>query len=162
MTLPSFKPITLGQVCVEFGAPGTTNLGAFVRGGAWVPDTSANSGVPTSKPITLGDLLGAEAYTYTAMTGSMADVNGDTHWPDAFSETANANISYGNPSKTYNWSKISGQTSYFTLSPSGSSCGISANRARYDTSNISMVLQCVVTDGTGSVTVTCTVTDNYL
>ncbi len=59
MTLPTEKPISLAQVRAEFGAPLGTALGAFVRGGAWVPDVPQNSGVPTAKPISLGNLLGA-------------------------------------------------------------------------------------------------------
>ena len=59
MTLQSTPPISLGDVYAEYGAPNGTPLGAFVRGGAWVPDSAQNAGVPTSKPISLGDLLGS-------------------------------------------------------------------------------------------------------
>ena len=59
MTLQATPPISLGDVEAEFGAPSGTALGAFVRGGAWVPDgPAANAGVPTAKPISLGDMLG--------------------------------------------------------------------------------------------------------
>jgi len=59
MTLQTVKPISLANVRAEYGAPLGTALGAFVRGGAWVPDTSQNIAVPTAKPIALRDLLGA-------------------------------------------------------------------------------------------------------
>ena len=64
MTLQATPPITLGDVEAEYGAPSGTPLGAFVRGGAWVPDNAVNVGVPTSKPISLGDLLGSENFTF--------------------------------------------------------------------------------------------------
>lgn len=59
MTLPVAKPISLTQIVAEFNAPAGTPLSAFVRGGAYVPDTVQNAGVPTAKPIALSDLLGA-------------------------------------------------------------------------------------------------------
>lgn len=61
MTLPASGNLSLSQVRAEFGAPGTTALGAFLRGGAWVPNTGANAGVPTALPISLRSLLGASA-----------------------------------------------------------------------------------------------------
>lgn len=59
MTLQLVRPISLGDVIAEYEAPLGTPLGAFVRGGAFVPDSPGNSGVPTTKPISLGDLLGS-------------------------------------------------------------------------------------------------------
>jgi len=61
MALPASPPISLGQVCTEFGAPAGTNLGAFLRGGDHVPNSPANQNVPTSLPISLGQLCGASA-----------------------------------------------------------------------------------------------------
>lgn len=61
MTLQGSKPIALTDIEAEFGAPSGTPLSAFVRGGAWVPDSAANANVPTSPPIKLTDFLGAEA-----------------------------------------------------------------------------------------------------
>lgn len=61
MTLPAAPPINLLQVCTEFGAPAGTPLSAFLRGGAWVPNTPTNAAVPVALPISLLDLLGASA-----------------------------------------------------------------------------------------------------
>ena len=63
MTLQLVPPISLGDVIAEYEAPLGTPLGAFVRGGAFVPDSPGNSGVPTTKPISLGDLLGSSNET---------------------------------------------------------------------------------------------------
>jgi hypothetical protein len=59
MTLPTVPPLTLIEIQNEFGAPLGTPLSAFLRGGAWVPDIAQNSGVPTTLPIAILDLLGA-------------------------------------------------------------------------------------------------------
>lgn len=61
MALPSSPPISLNDIKTEFGATGTRSLTEFYRGGAFVPNTSANSGVPTSGAISLLDFLGASA-----------------------------------------------------------------------------------------------------
>lgn len=61
MALPASPPISLSQVCTEFGAPATTPLASFLRGGAYVPNAAPNLGVPTALPISLLDLLGAAA-----------------------------------------------------------------------------------------------------
>ena len=61
MALPASPPITLSAICAEFGAPPNTPLASFLRGGAWVPNTPTNAGVPAALPITMLDLLGAAA-----------------------------------------------------------------------------------------------------
>ena len=38
-------PVSLSKIIAEFGGPG--NLGAYVRGGAYVPDTPANAAIAT-------------------------------------------------------------------------------------------------------------------
>ena len=67
MTLQLVKPISLSDVYAEFSAPNGTALGAFVRGGSFVDDHPENSGVPTSKPISLSQLLGASKSTRLIM-----------------------------------------------------------------------------------------------
>lgn len=59
MALPSSPPISLNQIKTEFGATGSRSLTQFYRGGAFVPNIPANSGVPTSGSISLLDFLGA-------------------------------------------------------------------------------------------------------
>lgn len=59
MALQSSPPISMNDICSEFGAPLSTPLHQFVRGGSWVPNTPQNSGVPTSVPISMLQLLGA-------------------------------------------------------------------------------------------------------
>ena len=59
MTLQATPPLSLTEVQTEFVAPLGTPLSAFLRGGAFVPDTPTNAGVPTVLPIALLDLLGS-------------------------------------------------------------------------------------------------------
>lgn len=60
MTLPASLPISLSQIYAEFGGAGQP-LSAFVRGGAYVPNTAQNLGVPTSLPISISHFVGAGA-----------------------------------------------------------------------------------------------------
>jgi hypothetical protein len=78
MTLQASKPITLTDIQAEFSAPLSATLADFVRGGAFVPDTGPNAGVPTSKPILMTDLLGAEssaAFGIAMSAGAIGDVD---------------------------------------------------------------------------------------
>ncbi len=69
MAVPSSGTISLvTHVAGEFGTSGSISLRDYLRGGALVPNTGANSGVPTSGTISLRDLLGAEATTATDVT----------------------------------------------------------------------------------------------
>lgn len=61
MALPGSGTITIDDLRTEFGATGTRGLADFYRGGAFVPDTPTNAGVPTSGTISLDDFYGASA-----------------------------------------------------------------------------------------------------
>lgn len=67
MALPASPPISLLQVCAEFGAPAGTPLTSFLRGGAWVPNTPANAAVPAALPINILQLLGASSAPASAV-----------------------------------------------------------------------------------------------
>ena len=54
MTLPASGPITLNAIETEFGGVDQP-LSAFVRGGLYVPDTTANAKIPKAEPIKLTD-----------------------------------------------------------------------------------------------------------
>lgn len=67
MALPASPPISMSQICTEFGAPANTPLASFLRGGSWVPDTPGNAAVPTALPISMLQLLGASAAVPTTV-----------------------------------------------------------------------------------------------
>ena len=58
MVLQSSGTITLAQIQTEFGGSNPINLSEYYRGGANVPDTAANSGIPTSGTISLSNFYG--------------------------------------------------------------------------------------------------------
>ena len=84
MTLQAVPPMSLTDVYAEYSAPFGTPLSAFLRGGAWVPDTPQNAGVPTVLPIELLDLLDSsvtpgavtEVFTMTAELDGMGQTSG--------------------------------------------------------------------------------------
>ena len=85
MTLQAVPPISLTDVYAEYSAPLGTPLSAFLRNGAWVPDTPTNAGVPTVLPITLLDLLGSSvdpAGDLFVMTAGTDAMSGDTGYDD--------------------------------------------------------------------------------
>ena len=60
MTLPSSGTLRFSDIQAEFSEYGTANnLRAYLRGGDYVPDIPANSGIPTSGPLRVRDFLGA-------------------------------------------------------------------------------------------------------
>lgn len=61
MPLQNSGQITIDDLRTEFSATGTRGLSDFYRGGTFVPDTPANSGVPASGQIQLSDFYGADA-----------------------------------------------------------------------------------------------------
>lgn len=61
MVLQVSGQITIDDLRTEFSATSTRGLSDFYRGGAFVPDTPANAGVPTAGQIQLSDFYGADA-----------------------------------------------------------------------------------------------------
>lgn len=59
MALPSSGNLSFSQILTEFDAPIGTKLSQLYRGGAYVPNTAANAGVPTAGAIAVRDFLGA-------------------------------------------------------------------------------------------------------
>lgn len=75
MALPGSGTIKLSDLITEFG--GGTKLSDFYRGGAYVPNITANNGVPTSGDISLTDFYGAQASTdWIVNEGSYGDADG--------------------------------------------------------------------------------------
>lgn len=108
MACPSSYPITLADVRAEFGGAVGTSLGAYVRGGAYVPNIGANASVPTSVPITLGNMLGSTAAVYGATLSPtyLSKVRVGTGIVDSNPCTTTVTGSAG--SLTYLWTKVSG------------------------------------------------------
>lgn len=156
MTLPTSRPISLGQVCAEFGAPSNTALGAFVRGGAWVPNTPANSGVPTSKPISLGDLLGASAATPLSASLNTSTTSGSgVHPATVTSGIVICTAAGGTGTYTYSWVLVSG-TPLTVTNPTLRNTSFS--RSFPTAGSTTSVYKCTVTDSASNVVDSGTVT----
>lgn len=63
MALQTSGAISINDLVAEFGGTAPHSLSEYYRGGALVPDTGTNSGVPTSGAISLTDFYGAAAFT---------------------------------------------------------------------------------------------------
>jgi hypothetical protein len=61
MPLQSSGAISLYDICDFFGAARSTPLESFYRGGSYVPNITANNGIPTSGTINVKDFYGAVA-----------------------------------------------------------------------------------------------------
>lgn len=59
MALQSSGAISIDDIVAEFGGSAPDGLTEYYRGGAYVPDITANNGIPTSGAIALEDFYGA-------------------------------------------------------------------------------------------------------
>lgn len=159
MALPTSPPISLNQIKAEFGATGTRSITEFYRGGAFVPNTSTNSNVPTSGTISLLDFLGASARVN--LGGSISTINvehtqGPTPPGPVRAEvygTSTASPTGGTGSYTYSWSVISG-----SAQPSGSTTSqtFSIMADLLGNTEVTGQIRCVISDGVESITRTAT------
>lgn len=65
MALPGSGTLRFSDIRDEFGGSNPAKLSDYYRGGALVPDTSANTSVPTSGTIKISDFYGASAIVFT-------------------------------------------------------------------------------------------------
>jgi hypothetical protein len=111
MALPATPPISMAQVRAEFGGTTSTPLSAYVRGGAYVPNTPANSGVPTSTPIRLAQLCGATALGPLTATASPLSLYGTRATPGtATTPSCTCAVANSVGSLSYSWVRVSGDT----------------------------------------------------
>jgi hypothetical protein len=105
MTVPATPK--LSQVIAEFLAPATTKLSQFLRGGAYVPNTTPNNAVPTALPIRLLQMAGTVRHIpHTAVNvPDSSDKTGDK--PGTIFDTVTCNPTNGTGPFTYSWSFVS-------------------------------------------------------
>lgn len=167
MAILTTGPVTLEDIYVEFASPVIVpfppiTLHDYCRGGGLVPDTPQNAGVPTSPPITIDDLRGASAYTYTPMTGSLPDIDRTAFanrstglWAGGVVGTSTANVDGGGDNKTHTFSV---SNSGWDVSGSGATATVSSTVSRLPGTHTTTLTD-VITDGEGDpLTLTSTVT----
>ena len=59
MALPGSGQLSINDIVGEFGGSAPHSLSEYYRGGSLVPDSAANSSVPTSGQIKITDFYGA-------------------------------------------------------------------------------------------------------
>jgi len=59
MALPASGPLSISQIATEFGDTAPNSMSDFYRGGSLVPDAPANTSIPTSGAIGIGNFYGA-------------------------------------------------------------------------------------------------------
>lgn len=150
----------LSDVYAEFAAPAGTNLSAFVRGGAYVPNISANNAVPTSPPISLSQMAGSVKYIPISLggpTSAQGEVFGTPTTQTVFSDAVTITVSGGNPGPSISWARISGDATMSMVFPTNSlgqqwSASVNTNSSK------SAVYRITVSDGVSSATRDVTVT----
>lgn len=150
MTLPASLPLTLAQICTEFGAPTGTALGAFLRGGSYVPNTAGNASVPTSLPIKFTDLLGASAWALTASASPTTRYATRSTSGTVVSGSIVASWSGNVGTVSLLWSRVSGDSGVACSNTTNSSPTWSASVGPGNPSRVA-VWRCQATDSVGSV-----------
>jgi hypothetical protein len=150
------NPATMSSVYSTFSAPANTHLSAFLRGGSYVPNISANSNVPTALPIKLSQLAGATNYVNVGASVSPTSVSGAGLSP-LTTASCTATGSGGNASYTYTWAYVSGNTANITLNSGQGTATANWKVTGVNGNNWSAVWKCTISDGTTSASANVTV-----
>lgn len=150
MTLPASGSISASQVNVELGRASTATLSfndAAVRN---LAGAGANP-----NPVSMSQLRGKSAYTpvsgtkYDAYTRIQNTSGGGIAQTQPYVVAANGTGSY-----TYSWSFISGGAGLTLLNATSAQCTVRKSYASNESGSYNAMLQCVISDGTTSVTLT--------
>ena len=129
----------LSQVQSEFNAPASAKLSAFYRDGAYVPDTTTNSGVPVSGALFLSDLIGASSIVL-ALTGDQQP-NGACTGVDApctaTTDSITCTVSGGSSPYTITTEKRPGYANFVVIEGAQSA---NARTFEYRTTNIDQTI----------------------
>lgn len=157
MALPTNPPISLSQIQAEFGAPSTTGITDFRRGGAYVPNTPANAGVPASGDIGLLHLLGATKYTPMPMSLTLSGGGSETFVPEPaptqqyLSGSLTLTINNGTAPFSVSWSRIAGGLAFSVVS---GGMGITFGANVRKNTLVEATYRATVQDATGAVVAT--------
>lgn len=99
-------PVSLSKIRAEFGGPG--RLSAYVRGGAYVPNTPANSAISTTASgLRMSQFLGASATTAVSIAISPTSIS-HPYLPNgmSWSQNVTATVTGLSGTLTYAWTWI--------------------------------------------------------
>ncbi len=134
MTLPASGQITLAMIQAEFGGTNPISLDEYYKGGANVPSTATNAGVPTSGAISVNDFHGASSSTGTppppptvscTVTPSYLYTTGTGSKTSASATAAGA----GGTVSSYAWTRLSGDSTITINSPTAATTTFSTSIA---------------------------------
>lgn len=156
MVMPASVPLTMAQLRTEFGGTaGVTKLSAYVRGGALVPNTPRNSGVPTSVPVRLNQFVGASKLQCTISPGTLYKNRATPG--TATTASCTRTISGATGATTTLWSRVSGDTGINITSSTSASTTFSGTVNAMNPLRTA-VFKCRVTDTVTNVDSTTNVT----
>lgn len=98
-------PLGLGEIINFFGGPydifpPAKNLGAYLKGGGYVPPINENAGVPTAAPLNLSQLLGSYHSLYLRGQPAPQEIFIDSRWDGGNTITVDGvgweTLGYGN------------------------------------------------------------------
>ncbi len=88
MAIPGSGPLKISEIATEFGDTTPNSMSEYYRGGSLVPDAPANTSIPTSGAIGIGDFYGATNRIAVPLT-----ISANTQNYDVFTQ-ANASPLY--------------------------------------------------------------------
>jgi len=152
MAIPSTGPITSGMIQAQYGGGAPFRLQDYYRGGARVPNTGANAGIPTSGPISFANFRGQGGGGALPLSATNAGASGTViaNAPATRTVTASGTVSVtgGSGSYTCTWTHLSGDASIPTPGANVFNPTFSASVAKDST--ITAVKRCTVSDGSSS------------
>lgn len=156
MALPSSPPITSEMIRQQYGGGLPFRIQDYYRGGAHVPNTAANSGVPTSGVISFANFLGQGG------SGGGGALQATSNSPTGFqfrnepapatltvSASGNVFVTGGSGSYTCIWAHVSGSAAIPTPAANVFNPSFSASVPKQTT--LTAVKRCTVSDGSSSV-----------
>ena len=79
MAIPGSGPLKISEIATEFGDTAPNSMSEYYRGGSLVPDAPANTSIPTSGAIGIGDFYGATNRVAVPLTISANTQNYDVY-----------------------------------------------------------------------------------
>lgn|GEM_PF-646786 len=149
MALPSSGPISWAMIRAEFGGGNPVYASQYYRGAGLVPNSAANSAVPTSGRISAANFYGATKATQFSASLSNPVLEGS--WPQTTTGTlyADTNVLCSGGSGSYSIVSSTITSGLASITASGLNVTVSASGRNQERSGTFRV---VVTDGTTNIT----------
>lgn len=152
MALPAAPPITSEMIRQQYGGALPFRVQDYYRGGGLVPNTGANSGVPTAGAISFANFLGqggggGGGSLTVSNSGAVGTQFRNEPAPSSLTVSASGTVfaSGGSGSYTCTWAHLSGSAAVPTPSANNFSPSFSASVGK--NTALVAVKRCTVSDG---------------